>query len=289
MARATAIEHDARPDDLVDLARYPITNPCSPGYRSLIEGGRTQLATRRACILPGFIARSAIPVLAREAEGVARVAYHVPRELCTYSESPDPSWPADHPRRHRVANRYGFAGLDLLPPNSALARLYGWRPLIDLVAALLGLSGLHRYGDPIAALTVSIMDAGDHQGWHFDLNDFIVSLLLRKPMTGGCFEFVPLIRSETAENYDDVARVLAGGREGVIRVPPEEGTFVLFMGRHSLHRVTPVEAGRRLIALLAYDSLPGQLEPDDNLLVVYGRTRDPAERDRLRAQAWGSA
>lgn len=39
------------------------------------------------------------------------------------------------------------------------------------------------------------------------------------------------------------------------------GTFVLFKGRRSCHRVTPVSSSAppRLIALLSYDERPGQV------------------------------
>ena len=78
---------------------------------------------------------------------------------------------------------------------------------------------------------------GDEQGWHFDDNEFVISLLLQKPAQGGEFEYVPMIRSDP-------------------------GTLALFRGTRSLHRVSPVGQGpTRLIALLSYDARPGMVFP----------------------------
>jgi hypothetical protein len=49
--------------------------------------------------------------------------------------------------------------------------------------------------------------------------------------------------------------------------------MALFMGRCSIHRVTPVEgATPRLIALLGYDTQPGVMSSDHLKLRRYGRT-----------------
>ena len=52
------------------------------------------------------------------------------------------------------------------------------------------------------------------------------------------------------------------------------GTLLLFEGRYSLHRVTPVGGETaRLVALLAYDTKPGTTSSDLLRLVRYGRER----------------
>jgi hypothetical protein len=50
------------------------------------------------------------------------------------------------------------------------------------------------------------------------------------------------------------------------------GTLMLFEGRHSMHRVTPVIGDvPRQVALLAYDTRPGTDSTDLLKLVRYGR------------------
>ena len=38
---------------------------------------------------------------------------------------------------------------------------------------------------------ISAMPPGGEQGWHFDDNEFVVSLLLQRPAVGGEFEYAP--------------------------------------------------------------------------------------------------
>ncbi len=52
-----------------------------------------------------------------------------------------------------------------------------------------------------------------------------------------------------------------------IRPDMAAGTFVLFKGRRSCHRVAPVgrTAGPRMIALLSYDERPDMVFPDSTV------------------------
>ena len=55
------------------------------------------------------------------------------------------------------------------------------------------------------------------------------------------------------------------GEPGIARQPVmSPGTFVLFKGRRSCHRITPVgpTARPRLIALFSYDEHPGMVFPE---------------------------
>ena len=51
------------------------------------------------------------------------------------------------------------------------------------------------------------------------------------------------------------------------------GTLMLFEGRWSLHRVTPVEGDTtRHVALFGYDTKPGTMSSDLLKAIRYGRT-----------------
>ena len=51
------------------------------------------------------------------------------------------------------------------------------------------------------------------------------------------------------------------------------GALVLFRGRYTLHRVTPVEGhSPRLTAVLSYDTAPGVMLTEHNRRLFYGRT-----------------
>jgi hypothetical protein len=89
-----------------------------------------------------------------------------------------------------------------------------------------------------------------------------------------------MIRSPDDENYDDVASVLRGdARDRVVVEPMTPGTLMLFEGRHSLHRVTPVEGTRpRYVGLFGYDTKPDTMSSELLKQIRYGRSEPLAAR-----------
>jgi hypothetical protein len=61
--------------------------------------------------------------------------------------------------------------------------------MTDLIRDMLGEPELHRCADPLVSCVTTHLAAGDQHGWHFDANDFVVTLLVQKPEQGGEFEF----------------------------------------------------------------------------------------------------
>ena len=83
----------------------------------------------------------------------------------------------------------------------------------------------------------------------------------------------PRIRSADDECYAEVSRVLGGDPAGVITLAMTPGTLLIFEGRHSLHRVSPIGgATLRHVGLLAYDTKPGTMGSDLLRMDRYGRT-----------------
>ena len=160
-----------------------------------------------------------------------------------YLEFPDFSLPADHPRLHFADYRLRAVAYDITPYDSPLRRLYEWDPMKDLIEAVLERGPIYRYADPFGALNLAVMGAGDLLQWHFDQTDFVVSLAIQSAESGGDFEVVPRLRSAEDERYDEVAAVLGGDRSRVETLPMRPGTLLIFEGRHSLHRVSPVTGG----------------------------------------------
>ena len=173
---------------------------------------------------------------------------------------------------------------DLIPLDSPLRRLYEWGPLTEFIGAILRCGPVYRYADPFGALNLAVMGEGDELQWHFDQADFVVSLAIQSAEAGGDFEVAPLVRAPGDEKYDDVAAVLAGDTSRVVTLPMTPGTLLIFQGRHSLHRVTPVRGARlRHVGLLAYDTKPGRVGSDLLRQDRYGRT---APYDAPPASGW---
>ncbi|HYK63691.1 MAG TPA: hypothetical protein VEY94_01995 [Patescibacteria group bacterium] len=260
------------PADLIDLERYPILDLNADATRELTRHCRTQLDRTGACELPGFLMPTAVTMLVRESDSLAALAYHSVVTGTPYLEAPDPSWPNDHPRKFYEPTSVGVVAYDQFPRNSAMRQLFEWDPLMEFIAAALKKDKLYRYADPMGALNLAVMAEGERLHWHYDQTDFVTSIALRPSEAGGDFEYVPLIRSASNENYPHVKRVLEGSGDGVVRVPMHPGTLLLFEGRNSIHRVTPIVGHTtRLVALLAYDTKPGTRSSRGLQIARYGR------------------
>lgn len=260
-------------DEAIDLTRYPLHALASPAGKAFIAECRRQLAETGCCLLPGFLIEQALQIMAAEAVALAPLAHRTPGSRGTaYLDAPDESFPEGHPKRRLQPTSVGAVAYDLIPWDSLVRYLYEWDGLLDFLAAALGKEKLYRYADPLGALNIAAMHAGEALLWHFDQTDFVVSLLLQKCRAGGVFEFVPNIRSAETPNYEGVWALLDGSRDGVIEVDMAPGTLVLFEGRNSIHRVSPIEDDReRLIALLGYDTKPGTMSSERLKLRRYGR------------------
>src|SRR5215475_10922632 len=241
--------------ELIDLERYPVLTP--DALRAVLDWAREQLRDTGACELPGFLNRSGLTAVEADSDTLAAQAYRSEGLGTAYLGVPDFELPEDHPRRYFSRAAVGVVAYDMFPPESPLRRLYEWDPFMRFIEAVLQRGVLYRYADPLGALNLAAMRDGDELQWHFDQTDFVVSLALRDALDGGDFEVAPRIRSATDENYPAVQRVLHGDRADVVRLPMTPGTLLIFEGRHSLHRVSPIRGDvARLVGLLAYDTKP---------------------------------
>jgi hypothetical protein len=260
---------------LVDLAAYPVDRPGSADYDELVVRCRQQLDETGASILPGFLRPETLDAALASAESTLVAAAHRSAidNGSPYLELPTDEWPEGHPRLMHGPTSLGATAYDRFPTDDPIRRLYESDAFMAFLADALGRDALFRYDDPLGALNLAVMTEGDQLWWHFDQTDFVVSIALQSSTAGGNFECVPLLRSADDERYDDVARVLTGNDAAAIDVPMEPGTLMLFEGRHSLHRVTPIEGDvPRLVALHAYDTKPGTCSSELLRAFRYGRT-----------------
>lgn len=257
---------------LVDLERYPLLRPDSDAHRTCVDDARRQLGDKGAAEIPGFLSPTGVAQLVHDADALAPRAHASGGQGTAYLEFPDFSLPARHPRLHFADYRVRAVAYDIMPVTSPLRRLYEWDPLKDLIESVRR-GRIFRYADPFGALNLAVMGEGDRLQWHFDQTDFVVSLAIQSAESGGDFEVVPRIRSAEDEHYDEVEAVLAGQRARVETLPMTPGTLLIFEGRNSLHRVSPI-AGRRWrhVGLLAYDTKAGTMGSDLLRADRYGRT-----------------
>ena len=258
------------PSTLVDADRYPLGDDAA--MTPVVQAARHGLANDGVAILEGFLRPDAVEVICAECAELDAVAHFAETMGTPYLGLPDMSSPVGHPCRAEVRSALSAVAYDLIGGNSPLRALYEWAPMLDLVSTVLERVPLYRYADPLGALNIASMSHGDELGWHFDMTDFVVSIALQSAESGGDFESATRIRSVDDERHDAVAAVLAGSTDGVRTLPMRPGTLMLFEGRNSMHRVTPiVGARRRYVALLAYDTKPDTDSSELLKLVRYGR------------------
>jgi hypothetical protein len=261
--------------ELVDLDRYPVNDLDAPAAQAVVAEHQAALRQRGVSVLPGFVRADAIAAMVAECDSLAEDAYHQDVQGTPYLELPDSdAWPPGHPRTRWTRSSVHTVAYDQFPLTSAVRALYESELLLALVGRILGREPLYPYADPLGALNLAVMTEGDVLGWHYDQTDFVVSLAIQSSERGGEFENVALLRGdEDDERYDAVAAVLRGDdRERVVVEPMTPGTLMLFQGRRSLHRVSPVSGVRpRYVALFGYDTKPDTMSSELLRLVRYGR------------------
>ena len=263
---------------VIDLDRHPIAGD-DAARRELVARCRTSLADDGCVVLDGFVRADALARMADEGRQVAGDAHFNETITNCYSSDDDPTLSADHPRRIFMERTNGFVAADRLSSDLTVRRLYHDDALRRFVADCTGIDVLHEYGDPFGHLVFNVVRPGCQHPWHFDNNDFVVTVLTQRAEAGGVFEYCPGIRSRDEENTDAIGAVLAGDRSPIRELDLQPGSLQIFFGRDSLHRVTRVEGDReRHVLILGYSREPDQIAGVDRTRRLFGRVSDAHRR-----------
>ncbi|MFE6861050.1 arpA protein [Nocardia sp. NPDC057668] len=257
----------------VDNQRYPLGEPGSERWRAAVSAARADLAADGCTVLRGFIRSDLIETLRTEGVALAPHAYYAVERVNAYNIPLDTELPAGHPGRMVLERGNAFVARDLIPAEALVHRLYTHPRFQQFIADCFGLDTLHEYTDPLAGLCLNVVAPGMSHPWHFDTNEFTVSMLTQEPESGGTFEYCPNIRSRTAENFDDVHAVLRDEGDQLVRkLELRPGDLQLFQGRFSLHRVAPVGgAVQRHSVIFAYSDIPGVIGTAERSRQLFGR------------------
>jgi len=257
---------------LIDLTRYPVHELDGAAGQALVARASEQLATTGACELPGFLTEAALRACVADAQALAPDGHRSSGVGTAYLERPEPGWPDGHPRVRWCPYASSVVAYDQFASDSPIRSLYEWDALVAFCGAVLGRE-IFRYADPLGALNLAAMGGGDELQWHYDQTDFVVSLALQPSRGGGTFDVVPRLRADGDERYDEVSQAIDGTHPGVVTLPMTPGTLLLFAGRESLHRVSPIVGDvDRLVVLMGYDTKPGTRSSEVLQLARYGRT-----------------
>ncbi|MGW7369607.1 HalD/BesD family halogenase [Streptomyces sp. NPDC054841] len=260
-------------DQVVDTVRYPLPELESDEGQAVVSRARRELLTVGCTVLPDFIRPSLRDVLRQECSAIAPRAHFDVETVNVYNIAVDSVLPADHPGRRTFQRGNAFVARDRVPADSLISRLYTHEVFQRFIARCFGLPQLHELADPLSGLVLNVVAPGMEHPWHFDTNEFTVSMLTQQAQAGGDFEYCPNIRTAQDERFDDVRDVLDGRGERLIRrLPLQPGDLQLFMGRYSLHRVSPVRGGiARHSAIFAYSERPGVVGSVARTRQLFGR------------------
>ncbi len=273
--------------DFIDLSRYPIDQAGTAAYDDLVEQTRVKLAGDGCSVLQGFIRAGRIEELITEADRVAPNGHRSFNRTNAYFTQDKPDLPESHPLRRFYDRSNAFVPADNFGPDSILRAIYEWPHFAPFIQAALGEAKFYRYDDPLADVIINVVEEGGGFPWHFDTNNFTVTLAIQNGEGGGEFEYCPNLRSSTDENYAGVEAVLDGASPAVKTLHLGPGDLQIFKGRYSLHRVTPVRGARnRYVAIFSYVEEPGMVGSPERTRQLYGRVLPVhLERAGLRADA----
>jgi hypothetical protein len=238
-------------------------------------------------VLKGFIRAEHIPELVAECDRVAGRGHRNFSRTNPYFTQDHPDLPASHPLRRFYDRSNAFVPADNFGADSILRAIYQWPAFAPFIQDALGEPSFHPYADPLADVIVNLAEQGNGFPWHFDTNNYTVTLAVQNAHSGGDFEYVPGLRSATDENYAGVQAVLDGDRADVRVLRLEPGDLQIFKGRYAMHRVTALAGPRpRYVAIFSYVAQPGMVGSPERTRQLYGRVLPVhIERAGLRADA----
>lgn len=272
--------------DLVDLDRYPINEP-GPRRDAVIAEARAAIDAVGCAVLKGFVRAECLPAIVAECDRTAQYGHRNFNRTNPYFTADRDDLPASHPLRRFYDRSNAFVPADHFGDDSLLRALYEWPVFAPFIQQALGEARFYRYADPLADVIVNLAEEGGGFPWHFDTNNYTVTLAIQNAEYGGDFEYSPYLRTPTDENYDGVGRVLDGDPSLIRTLRLEPGDLQIFKGRYSLHRVTPLTGRRtRYVAIFSYVEEPGMVGSPERARQLYGRVLPiHLERAGLRADA----
>ena len=272
--------------EYVDLIKYPI-HEVGPARKALIDESNLAIKDDGCVVLKGFIKQERISELVAECDRVESQGHRNFTRTNPYFLSDREDLPLTHPLRRFYDRSNAFVPADNFGSESILRAIFDWPAFSPFIKEVLGEENFFPYADPLADVTMNLAEEGGGFPWHFDTNNYTVTLAIQNAEHGGDFEYSPMVRSLTDENYEIVEKVLDGDKNLIRTLKLEPGDLQIFKGRYSLHRVAPLAGLRkRYVAIFSYVAEPGMVSSPQRAKELYGRVLPiHLERAGLRADA----
>lgn len=241
-------------------------------FRTRVKSCKAIVDQEGILVLPDFVFQEAIKELQREAKELKPKAYRSSSAYNLYVLPEDPNFPDDAPRNRQFKTTKGCIADDQVPQKSYLRTLYNSKTFRDFLCRVLGIKSLYPYTDPLSSINVNYYDENDSLEWHFDNADFAITLLVKKCEQGGEYEYFTNMRylKNGEENYEQVRKCIDGEIEPQKKTL-NEGGLMIFRGNRSLHRVTKIKTGKRVLVTLNFNEKPGIPLSEKSRLTFFGR------------------
>jgi len=258
--------------EIINLEKYPINDTGSIKYKELTNYTRKQLNEDGCCVLHNFIKPDSIRRMKDEVDRNLSKIYFTSDKHNPYFTKDDKTLHEKHPKRIFSVRQSGYLNSNDLEKDSDLNKFYDLEEMLKFVSDSLEVFPLYTWADPLGKNPYSVMHTDHYFPWHFDGNEFTLSVLIQKAEKGGFFEYAPDIRTKDNENFEEVAKALKGDRTRVKSLDLKPGDLQIFKGRFSMHRVTKIEGKTsRYIALPCYVKDPLKINKPVHSKQVYGK------------------
>lgn len=255
---------------LIDLNRYPI-HRAGKGRDGVLNVARSDLGRDGCAVLKGFVSERGVELLKAEADKASDKGHKSFGRTNAYFTADDPALPANDPRRRFFDRSNNFIPADNFAHDGPLRTIYSAAFFGPFIQECLQEDRFFPYADPLADVIINMAEEGNGFPWHFDTNNFTVTVAIQNAEGGGQFEYAPNIR-KGGENFKDVAKVLDGTSDKVRSLFLEPGDLQIFRGRYSLHRVAPLRGPTpRYVGIFSYVEEPGMVATPERCMQLYGR------------------
>jgi len=223
-------------------------------------------------VFKDFISKNILKKMVFEANSLKSGAYNSSSEYNVYVKPTDLSYDINSARNRIMKTTKKCAPNDLISDQSYLMQIYNSPKIQKFFSSLLGVSDLYPYSDNLSSVNINYYESGDALGWHFDNSDFTITLLIKNCSKGGVYQYFTDMRykKDGSENYQLVEDILDD------KIPPNvqpacEGDLMIFKGNKSLHRVSNILDGERILVTFNYNNQEGVSLSEQSRKTFIGR------------------
>ncbi|MEK9613535.1 MAG: hypothetical protein VW080_06380 [Flavobacteriaceae bacterium] len=231
-----------------------------------------ELNQKGILVFSDFINKTGLKKMTLEAEQLKDQSYASTSEYNVYVQPSDPRFGENSARNRIMKTTKKCIPNDLIASDSPLIKVYNDPKIKAFFATLFGVPKLYPYADLLSSVNINYYDPGDALGWHFDNSDFTITLLIKNCIEGGDYQYFTDMRynKDGSENYALVESILDQ------KLKPETqstkaGDLMVFRGNKSLHQVTKVCNGERVLVTFNYNTQKGIPLSEASRRTFFGR------------------